>query len=122
MLAVSLDILPNIMCHQTFKSLMQTRHLSQAGALCPAEHINEPVLNLPGRSTAFTCRHTETFLVLIKYTPFASSGLPESRFSVSQSQFASPKSSSRSLELSMERAFSPIMRNFWFFCGVFVDT
>ena len=63
MLAVSLDTLPSIISRQKFKSPTRTHHMSQVWARCPAEHHKVPVINLPNRSTALTCRHTETFLV-----------------------------------------------------------
>ena len=63
MLAVSLDTLPSITSRRKFKSPTRTHHISQVWARCPAEHHNVPVINLPSRSTALTCRHTETFLV-----------------------------------------------------------
>ena len=37
-------------------------------ARCPAEHHKVLVVNLPSRSTALTCRHTETFLAHLYYT------------------------------------------------------
>ena len=68
MLAVSLDTLPSITSRRKFKSPTRTHHISQVWAQCPAEHHNVPVINLPSRSTALTCRHTETFLVHLYYT------------------------------------------------------
>ena len=69
MLAVSLNTLPSITSRRKFKSPTQTHRISQVWAQCPAEHHNVPVINLPSRSTALTCRHTETFSVsLILYS------------------------------------------------------
>ena len=68
MLAVSLDTLPSITSRRKFKSPTRTHHISQVWARCPAEHHNVPVINLPSRSTAFMCRHTETFLAHLYYT------------------------------------------------------
>lgn len=69
MLAVSLDTLPSITSRRKFKSPTRTHRISQVWAQCPAEHHNVPVINLPSRSTALTCRHTETFSVsLILYS------------------------------------------------------
>ena len=47
----------------------------------PAKHHKVPVINLPSRSTALTCRHTETFLVHLCYTQLRPKYQLEFRFS-----------------------------------------
>ena len=69
MLAVSLDVLPNISSRRKFKSPTRTHRISRVRARCPSEHHKVLVINLPNRSTALTCRRTEHF-VQPHYTQF----------------------------------------------------
>ena len=55
--------------------------MSQVWARCPAEHHKVLVINLPSRSTALTCRHTETFPVHLYYTQLRLKYQLEFRFS-----------------------------------------
>ena len=67
MLAVSLDILTNINVSPEYKIPGADPSLFLMRTECPIGHLTDLVLNLPKRSTAFTCRYTKPLSLYILY-------------------------------------------------------
>ena len=61
MLAVSLDVLPNIRSRRKFKSPTRTHHISQVWARCPSEHHKVLVIYLPQPEYSFNVPPHGTF-------------------------------------------------------------